>query len=138
MPVNNFVDEYRFLSNFWISPFTYEGLRFRTVEHAYQAAKCVKEADIALIQMTMSPGIVKRISRTVEMRPDWDELRLDFMEEFVRAKFQQHPDLMAKLKRISGLIEEGNHWGDTFWGVDLKTGKGENHLGKILMKIRSE
>ena len=31
---------------------------------------------------------------------------------------------------------EGNTWGDTFWGqVD---GKGENKLGKLLMKIRDE
>jgi predicted NAD-dependent protein-ADP-ribosyltransferase YbiA (DUF1768 family) len=31
---------------------------------------------------------------------------------------------------------EGNDWGDTFWGqVD---GRGENHLGELLLKIREE
>ena len=138
MPVTEFQGEYRFLSNFWISPFVYEGIRFRTVQHAFQAAKCDKDEDIARIQMTMSPGTVKRIARTIQMREGWNELRLEFMEEFVRAKFQQHPDLMAQLKKISGPIQEGNLWGDVFWGVDLKTGKGENNLGKIIMKIRSE
>ena len=32
----------------------------------------------------------------------------------------------------------GNTWGDTCWGVDLRTGQGENHLGRILMKVREE
>ena len=35
-------------------------------------------------------------------------------------------------------LEEGNRWHDTFWGIDQNTGKGENHLGKILMKVRDE
>ena len=38
----------------------------------------------------------------------------------------------------SVMLEEGNTWHDTFWGVDAKTGEGQNHLGKILMKIREE
>ena len=36
------------------------------------------------------------------------------------------------------IVIEGNTWRDTYWGVDLKTGEGENHLGKILMRVRSE
>ncbi len=38
----------------------------------------------------------------------------------------------------NSLLQEGNRWGDTFWGVDLRTGKGENKLGKILMRVRKE
>ena len=26
----------------------------------------------------------------------------------------------------------------TFWGVDIKTRQGENHLGKLIMKIRKQ
>lgn len=33
---------------------------------------------------------------------------------------------------------EGNTWHDVYWGVDLCTGEGENHLGKILMTQRQE
>lgn len=36
------------------------------------------------------------------------------------------------------ILEEGNHWNDTFWGVRLKNGQGQNHLGKILMQVRME
>jgi len=34
------------------------------------------------------------------------------------------------------IIKEHNTWGDKFWGI--YGGEGENHLGKILMKIRKE
>ena len=33
-------------------------------------------------------------------------------------------------------LQEGNNWGDRYWGVDLKTGYGENRLGRIIMKVR--
>jgi predicted NAD-dependent protein-ADP-ribosyltransferase YbiA (DUF1768 family) len=35
-------------------------------------------------------------------------------------------------------IQEGNWWGDKFFGVDLKTGEGQNLLGKMIMDIRKE
>jgi len=75
----------------------------------------------------------------VKLRPDWDDVRIGVMEEVVRAKFNQNPHLAARLMATGQMpLVEGNDWGDTFWGVDVKTGKGENNLGKILMKIRSE
>lgn len=33
-------------------------------------------------------------------------------------------------------LVEGNWWNDRYWGVC--NGRGENHLGKILMRIREE
>jgi predicted NAD-dependent protein-ADP-ribosyltransferase YbiA (DUF1768 family) len=54
----------------------------------------------------------------------------------VLAKFEQFPYLAAKLIETgTATLVEGNHWGDTFWGVDHEQG-GENHLGKILMAVR--
>ena len=64
---------------------------------------------------------------------------IDIMEEVVRAKFTQNPDLARKLADTGdALICEGNTWNDTFWGVDIRNGKGENYLGKILMCVRRE
>jgi len=39
--INEFQGQYRFLSNFWFLPngIEYEGKIYKTVEHAYQAAK---------------------------------------------------------------------------------------------------
>jgi predicted NAD-dependent protein-ADP-ribosyltransferase YbiA (DUF1768 family) len=58
------------------------------------------------------------------------------METLLRQKFA-HPELRAKLKETNDAeLVEGNWWGDRFWGVCR--GEGENHLGKLLMKIRAE
>ena len=61
------------------------------------------------------------------------------MEEIVRAKFVQNPYLMKKLLDTGELLLiEGNTWKDIFWGVDINSGEGKNHLGKILMNVREE
>lgn len=55
----------------------------------------------------------------------------------VSSKFEQYDTLAQSLMNTSPHeLIEGNDWGDTFWGVDLNTNQGENHLGKILMQIR--
>jgi predicted NAD-dependent protein-ADP-ribosyltransferase YbiA (DUF1768 family) len=55
----------------------------------------------------------------------------------VKDKFSRNPELRVKLLNTGDLqLVEGNYWGDTFWGVC--NGKGENHLGKILMRVRKE
>lgn len=54
----------------------------------------------------------------------------------MRVKFR-NPELRDKLVATGDAeIVEGNWWGDKFWGVCR--GVGENHLGKILMRIRTE
>ena len=39
-------------------------------------------------------------------------------------------------KKINSM--EGNYWHDVYWGMDLKTREGENHLGEILMTLRQD
>ena len=73
------------------------------------------------------------------LRPDWETIKTTIMETIVRANFKQHPDLAKRLIETDDAeLIEGNDWNDTFGGVDIQTGKGENHLGKILMSIREE
>lgn len=68
------------------------------------------------------------------LHPDWDAVKMGLMKEIARAKFIQNPHLAGKLLATDNRqIAEGNTWGDTYWGVDIQTGKGENHLGQILM-----
>ena len=87
----------------------------------------------------MEPAEAKSRGRQITLRPDWEEVKLGIMEEIVRVKFTQNHALRQQLLDTGDReLREGNNWHDTFWGVDLRTGKGENHLGKILMKIRSE
>jgi ribA/ribD-fused uncharacterized protein len=73
------------------------------------------------------------------MRPDWKEVRLKYMKALVKLKFEQNPELASLLCSTGdALLEEGNYWNDYYWGVDFKTGRGQNHLGKILMEVRTE
>lgn len=129
---------YEFLSNFYEASVTYQGLAYGSVEAAFQAQKCMTEEE--KLQFTKcSPGKSKEIGRRVQLRPDWEQVKVSLMEEIVREKFAQHPDLAQQLRETGDkILVEGNRWGDAFWGVDAKTGQGGNHLGKILMKIREE
>ena len=57
------------------------------------------------------------------------------MEDLIYQKFSTNPELAAKLIATGdALLVEGNWWHDTFFGVC--DGKGENHLGLILMRVR--
>ena len=60
------------------------------------------------------------------------------MEYALKKKFKNNTHWGEKLKRSTGEIVEFNNWGDTFWGVDIYTSKGQNHLGKLLTKIKNE
>jgi predicted NAD-dependent protein-ADP-ribosyltransferase YbiA (DUF1768 family) len=72
------------------------------------------------------------------VRIDWPQVRLGIMDDLLRQKFAAGSELATMLVAIDGHIAEGNSWGDTFWGVDLVTGEGENNLGRLLMTIRDE
>ena len=133
--INDFHGDYRFLSNFWPAKVQMYDLWFDSVENAYQAAKESK-IDNMLQYRRITPGAAKRLGKKATLRPDWNTKRLLIMEELVRRKFAI-PHLREKLITTGDAeLIEGNHWHDTFWGVC--NGKGENNLGKILMKIRSE
>ena len=135
--IKSFSGEYEFLSNFYEIPIHYKYI-FRNAEAAYQAQKAVSSDD--KIDFTKyNAAKAKRKGRKIELRPDWEEVKVSFMKDIVFAKFFQNPDLAARLlKTEDATLIEGNDWHDTFWGVDLKTGEGQNNLGKILMETREE
>lgn len=134
--IDNFEDEFHFLSNFYYCKVTYEGILYPSSEHAYQAAKSTINEDRMSVKYAGSPAQAKQRGRHIKMRPDWDDVKLGVMEDILRIKFGR-PLLKEKLLLTKGFnIVEGNHWGDTYWGVCR--GKGSNHLGQLLMKIREE
>lgn len=139
MDVVAFRDEFRFLSNFWPARVRGPGRRiYASVEHAYQASKSLDRAIWKEIAALPRPGAAKKFSRWMAIRTDWPRVRVGIMEGLLRQKFATGGELAAMLVAIDGKIEEGNNWGDTFWGVDLATGEGENNLGRLLMTIRNE
>lgn len=134
--ISSFQGANRFLSNFWPCEIVYDGITFGSTEGAYQAAKTFNYDERKKIAL-MKPGEAKRYVRTITIRPDWDSVKLRIMEDLIRQKFTKHKVLAERLlfTEDEELIE-GNTWNDIFWGVCK--GVGENHLGKILMKIRQE
>ena len=131
-------DGYEFLSNFYEAPVTYEGLTYLNVEAAFQAQKVFGDEE-RMQFCSLPPNKAKRRGRRVQLRSDWEEVKVGLMYEIVKAKFEQNPDLAQRLIATGDKkLIEGNTWGDTFWGINIKTGAGENHLGKILMRIREE
>lgn len=137
MAITSFINNYSFLSNFSPNEVIFENVKYSTVEHAFQAAKCFYVEDRADILACETPGRAKRMGREVDIRPDWESVKLKMMEKLVRYKFQSDLSLMQRLIATGDQeLVEGNTWGDKFWGVC--EGIGENHLGKILMKIRAE
>ena len=136
--ITSFKDAHRFLSNFYQSPVTFGGLTYPNAEAAFQAQKCMTEEE-KLSFTEMRPAKSKKAGRQVQLRPDWEEVKVGIMEGIVRAKFTQNEDLKWRLIGTGdAYLEEGNTWHDTCWGVDAKTGEGLNHLGRILMKVRDE
>ena len=136
--ITSFEGEYDFLSNFFNVPVKYGYLLFGNSEAAYQAQKSTDDDEV--FEFTKyNAGKAKRMGRKVELRDDWEEVKVEVMRDVVFAKFFQNPELAERLLATgdSNLIE-GNNWHDTFWGVDSETGEGQNMLGKILMEIRAE
>ena len=136
MSINVFKGQYRFLSNFEGPQIEVEGLCYKTLEAAFQAAKTTNRAEKLYIQSLLTPGQAKRAGRKVTLRPDWETIKIAVMEALLRQKFTQAPWCEWLLATGDEELIEGNTWGDIFWGV--YKGVGENHLGILLMKIRSE
>ncbi len=133
--IESFRGENRFLSNFWYAKTTYGGIEFPTSEHAYQSAKSIDERVRRLFLTYETPGEAKRQGALIECRPDWDLIKVDVMNAILFSKFSDN-HLMEKLLATGDAeLIEGNYHKDFFWGVC--EGRGENWLGKLLMKLRA-
>lgn len=132
-----FRNQYWFCSNFY--PSVVYG--YPTVEHAYQAAKTTDPVERAKIKAAKTPGEAKRLGRRVQIRPDWSGIKDLVMETLLRRKFENYPALREFLLATGDVeLVETNRWHDIYWGA-CTCGccqGGENHLGKLLMKIRGE
>jgi len=141
--IDQFDGKFAFLSNFYAAHFDWDGRRWPTVEHAFQAAKCMNDAEKEVIHGAHSPKDAKTLGRKVALRPDWSDIKIDLMDEIIYCKFDQNPDLRERLLATrNATLVEGNRWHDNFWG-DCFCPKcigrlGRNNLGRILMDIREQ
>lgn len=142
--IDGFSGEYNFLSNFYPVTIFWKGNKFPTVEHAYVASKSLDPNFWHRIAM-LGPGHVgkaKKLGKTIKLRQDWNQVKLQLMEEFLRQKFSGNNLRMKLLSTLPHQLVEGNYWHDNYWGdcacnrcIDIL---GKNMLGELLMKIRGE
>ncbi len=130
-----FQGDNRWLSNFWPAQVVLDGVTYPSVEHAYQAAKthpCSREKF-----RKCTAGQAKRLGKFVDIRKDWEQIKVQTMRHLIAQKFDYGTYLGKKLVATGTCyIAEGNKWGDVFWGVS--GGRGENWLGKLLMERREQ
>lgn len=143
--IGEFTNGYKFLSNFYSAPIYYKGILYPTVEHAYQAQKYVSKTKQGRFQWRFGislidyPNSAKYAGNSARLRTGWEEMKDDLMYTLVKLKFSKCLHLKkALLATGNAELREGNTWHDLYWGVSLKTGKGYNKLGKILMRVRKE
>lgn len=139
--ISSFKGDYQFLSNFWSVQVMLDGIWYASVEHAYQAAKTSNpEARKLFTEPDCSFGDAKRMGQNLSIRPDWDDVKLFIMENLVRQKFADPIMGFHLIQTAQAELIEGNWWHDQFWGNCVCPKHiaipGENHLGKILMKVR--
>lgn len=138
--IDDFSGEYAFLSNFYPAQINYKGMDYATTEHAYQAQKFLDKSDQLKIRNAGSPGNAKRLAKQFKkqgkVRDNWFDMNLEVMLDVLRLKFAI-PELKQKLLDTGDAkLIEGNYWHDYFFGVC--NGRGQNHLGRLLMKVREE
>lgn len=132
--IKEFSGDYRWLSNFWPSLIVYEGRVYPSGEHAFVAAKTENEFVRERIADIKTAGQAKRFGRQIELRENWEDIKISVMAEITSQKYQNSNLRPLLLSTGNRRLYEGNTWGDTFWGIC--NGKGKNHLGKILMNER--
>jgi ribA/ribD-fused uncharacterized protein len=141
-------EPYGFMSSFYKAKMFIYNKWWASVEHAYQAQKCLYPEEALAIWKTVKCKDARDLGQKVSLRPDWDKIQDHFlmlsvkdqvMLDCVLAKFVQHHDLRKMLLDTGAeeLIEDTAPSNDMYWGCG-KDGTGKNMLGKILMKVRSD
>jgi len=141
--------EFYVLSNFSSFKVKWRGIDFDTSEQAYHFAKFTDKDNNGISEIATSIARDIRCARSahdafkiaernkLHRHIDWNDMRLSIMEEILRFKVSQHEYVYKKLLETGSreLIEDS--WRDSFWGWGPNK-DGENALGKLWMKIRSD
>lgn len=141
------------LSNFALTPFRFNGSRFRTLQHAYEVEKAKFFGDaeaVDLIKRDFSPREATLIAQTISNydADAWDEQKVSKMLTLLRHKFRCSLSAKRVLLSTGSSVIVFAFKGDLFWGNGLSEDDvgnlqtdawlGQNKLGYLLMQVRSE
>lgn len=134
---------YGVFSNLYKAPVVFEGVEYPTAEHAYQAGKARKKEVRDWLMAAPSPALLAMAAHGLywwDVSPGWSKKKFERMKAVLRAKFEQHSDLLEILLSTgdSTLIETAtvDNATNRLWGQ--VNGKGKNMLGTLLMEVRNE
>lgn len=137
-----FEGKYAFLSNFFPSSILYEGIVYPTNEHFFQAMKTLNQEERKKIAAADTPGKAKRLGRHVQLRADWEQIKVDVMRTGLMLKFTDAELAQKLIDTGDEELIEGNWWHDNTWGScfcsDCINKPGRNLLGMLLMELRKE
>jgi ribA/ribD-fused uncharacterized protein len=140
------------LSQWWGSPFTVDGVIYRTAEHwmmAHKARLFSDEETFIRIVASDDPRTAKALGREVRGFDEkvWDERRFDIVTAGSVAKFGQHPPLKDYLLGTGDQVLVEASPVDRIWGIGLAADDarardpaqwcGLNLLGFALMEARA-
>lgn len=127
-------NDYRWLSNMDLfpKPIIINNEIIKSSENYYQSRKTL-DLDIRKKILEMSPYEAKKYCKTIELRNDWEDVKIIVMQEALDIKFTITYYRLLLISSQEEIIEE-NYWNDTFWGV--YKGVGKNMLGILLTKLR--
>lgn len=134
---------YGVFSNLYRREIEFEGEKFATSEHAYQAAKARKPEVRKWLMEAPSPALLAMAAHGLyvwDINSDWSKIKFDRMKRVLLAKFTQHEDLKELLLSTgtARLVESAtvDNAVNRLWGE--VNGVGKNKLGELLMEVRAE
>lgn len=144
-------EEYGFLSNWYLSAFTVDGMAFSSMEQYMMWCKAITFSDYDIarqILITDDVAVIKELGRNVSGydENDWNGVRQIVVYKGLLAKFSQNEELKEKLKETGNSLLAECAVKDRIWGIGLsmkdpdrlekKKWKGKNLLGYTLMMVR--
>jgi ribA/ribD-fused uncharacterized protein len=138
-------------SQWWMAPFTADGIEYRTAEHFMMASKARLFGDAVTLERILAaphPKQAKDLGRSVA---DFDEAvwlahRFEYVVAGNRAKFSQHSELADFLLGTGQRVLVEASPVDRIWGIGLSADspdasrpdrwRGLNLLGFALMEVR--
>ena len=90
--INDFHNQYYFLSNFYNASIEYEGITYRNNEAAFQAQKTLDLKERQKFS-ELNPSMAKLNGRNVILRKDWEQIKDNIMYNIVMNKFTQNENL---------------------------------------------
>ena len=151
-----------YLSNFYASPFSVDGVQYPTSEHYFMVQKALtfslptntNSEIVQAILLSKTPHGAKKLGRQVKDFKDdvWDVVRFEKMRAGLWEKFSQNPEIRERLLATQDAILIEASPFDKTWGIGMTADRfmslsepakqtlllERNLLGRTLMSVRNE